>query len=126
MIPQSFISDLLARLDIVEVVGRHVQLKKAGANYQGLCPFHGEKTPSFSVSPAKQFYHCFGCQAHGTAIGFLMEHQSLSYVDAIKDLARQQGLEVPEEQGGESAPKRVAPDVLESLSLAANWLRSLG
>ncbi len=124
MIPQSFISDLLARLDIVEVVGRHVQLKKAGANYQGLCPFHGEKTPSFSVSPAKQFYHCFGCQAHGTAIGFLMEHQSLSYVDAIKDLARQQGLEVPEEQGGESAPKRVAPDVLESLSLAAKFFKS--
>jgi DNA primase len=124
VIPQSFISDLLARLDIVEVVGRHVQLKKAGANYQGLCPFHGEKTPSFSVSPAKQFYHCFGCQAHGTAIGFLMEHQSLSYVDAIKELARQQGLVVPEEQGGEGAPKRVAPDVLESLSLAAKFFKS--
>jgi DNA primase len=124
VIPQSFISDLLARLDIVEVVGRHVQLKKAGANYQGLCPFHGEKTPSFSVSPAKQFYHCFGCQAHGTAIGFLMEHQSLSYVDAIKDLARQQGLVVPEEQGGEGAPKRVAPDVLESLALAAKFFKS--
>jgi DNA primase len=124
VIPQSFISDLLARLDIVEVVGKYVQLKKAGANYQGLCPFHGEKTPSFSVSPAKQFYHCFGCQAHGTAIGFLMEHQSLSYVDAIKDLARQQGLEVPEEQGGAGAPKRVAPDVLESLSLAAKFFKS--
>ena len=124
MIPQSFISDLLVRLDIVEVVGRYVQLKKAGANYQGLCPFHGEKTPSFSVSPTKQFYHCFGCQAHGTAIGFLMELQGLSYVDAIKDLARQQGLEVPEEQGGAGAPKRVAPDVLESLSLAAKFFKS--
>ncbi len=124
MIPQSFISDLLARLDIVEVVGKYVQLKKAGANYQGLCPFHGEKTPSFSVSPTKQFYHCFGCQAHGTAIGFLMEHQGLSYVDAIKDLARQQGLEVPEEPGAAGAPKRVAPDVLESLSLAAKFFKS--
>jgi DNA primase len=124
VIPQSFISDLLARLDIVEVVGRHVQLKKAGANYQGLCPFHGEKTPSFSVSPAKQFYHCFGCQAHGTAIGFLMEHQSLSYVDAIKELARQQGLVVPEEQSGDGAPKRATPDVLESLALAAKFFKS--
>ena len=123
MIPQSFISDLLARVDVVEVVGRYVQLKKAGANFQGLCPFHGEKSPSFSVSPTKQFYHCFGCGAHGTAIGFLMEHQSLGYVDAIRELARQQGLEVPEEKGGEGAPKRAAPDVLESLALAARFYK---
>ena len=70
MIPQSFIQDLLARVDIVDVVGKHVQLKKGGANYMGLCPFHNEKSPSFTVSPTKQFYHCFGCGAHGTAIGF--------------------------------------------------------
>jgi DNA primase len=124
VIPQSFISDLLARLDVVEVVGKYVQLKKAGANFQGLCPFHGEKTPSFSVSPTKQFYHCFGCSAHGTAIGFLMEHQSLSYVDAIKELARQQGLTVPEEHGSDSPQQRVTPDVLESLSLAAKFYKS--
>jgi DNA primase len=84
LIPQSFISDLLNRVDIVDVVGTHVKLKKAGANYQGLCPFHQEKSPSFSVSPTKQFYHCFGCAAHGSAIGFMMEYSGLSYVDAIE------------------------------------------
>ena len=77
MIPQGFIQDLLARVDIVDVVGRYVQLKKAGQNLLGLCPFHGEKTPSFTVSPSKQFFHCFGCGAHGSAIGFLMEHRGL-------------------------------------------------
>ena len=73
-IPASFIQELIARADVVEIVGRYVQLKKAGANFMGLCPFHGEKSPSFSVSPTKQFYHCFGCGVHGNAIGFLMEH----------------------------------------------------
>ena len=97
MIPQSFIQDLLARIDIVDVIGRHITLKKGGANYFACCPFHGEKTASFSVSPAKQFYHCFGCGAHGTAIGFLMEHNGLSYVEAIRSLAAQIGLSVPEE-----------------------------
>jgi DNA primase len=98
MIPQSFIVDLLNRIDIVEVVGRHVTLKKAGANFQGLCPFHNEKSPSFSVSPTKQFYHCFGCGAHGSAISFLMEYSGLTYVDAIEDLARSAGLVVPREE----------------------------
>src|SRR5690606_32760641 len=79
VIPQAFIQDLLARVDIVDVVGHSVKLKKAGTNFLGLCPFHGEKTPSFTVSPSKQFYHCFGCGAHGTAIGFLMEHGGLGY-----------------------------------------------
>ncbi|WP_419779084.1 CHC2 zinc finger domain-containing protein, partial [Parvimonas micra] len=79
MIPQSFIQELLNRVDIVDVVERYVPLKKAGANYQACCPFHSEKTPSFTVSPAKQFYHCFGCGAHGSAIGFLMEYSGLSY-----------------------------------------------
>ncbi len=96
-IPDSFIQDVLARVDIVDVVGRHVQLKKGGANLMGLCPFHGEKSPSFSVSPAKQFYHCFGCGAHGDAIGFLMNHAGMGFVDALRDLAQQVGLELPEQ-----------------------------
>lgn len=98
MIPQSFIQDLLGRVDIVEVIERHLPLKKQGANYFACCPFHGEKSASFSVSPSKQFYHCFGCGAHGSAIGFLMEHNGLSYVEAIHELARHIGVEVPEEK----------------------------
>ncbi|MBC3884553.1 DNA primase [Undibacterium griseum] len=97
MIPQSFIQDLLARVDIVDVVGKYVQLKKGGANYMGLCPFHNEKSPSFTVSPTKQFYHCFGCGAHGSSIGFLMEYSGVSYVDAIRELAQANGMIVPEE-----------------------------
>ena len=98
MIPQSFIQDLLARVDIIDVVERYVPLKKAGANYQACCPFHSEKSPSFTVSPSKQFYHCFGCGAHGSAIGFLMEYAGLSYPDAIRDLAAKLGVTVPEER----------------------------
>jgi DNA primase len=105
MIPQAFIQDLLARVDIVDVVGRDVQLKKAGQNLLGLCPFHGEKSPSFTVSPSKQFYHCFGCGAHGSAIGFLMEHRGLNYVEAIRELAQQVGMQVPESSDrGRDAP----------------------
>jgi DNA primase len=96
-IPASFIQELIARADVVEIVGRYVQLKKAGANFMGLCPFHGEKSPSFSVSPTKQFYHCFGCGAHGNAIGFLMEHAGMGFVEAVQDLAGQYGLQVPED-----------------------------
>jgi DNA primase len=96
VIPESFKQDLLNRVDIVDVVSRYVQLKKGGANYLGLCPFHGEKTPSFTVSPAKQFYHCFGCGAHGNAIGFQMEYGGMGYIDAIKDLAASAGMQVPE------------------------------
>ena len=96
MIPESFKQDLLNRVDIVDVVSRYVQLKKGGANYLGLCPFHGEKTPSFTVSPSKQFYHCFGCGAHGNAIGFQMEYGGMGYVDAVKDLAASVGMQVPE------------------------------
>ncbi|HET9352316.1 MAG TPA: DNA primase [Burkholderiales bacterium] len=98
MIPESFKQDLLNRVDVVEVVQRYVRLKKGGANYQGLCPFHNEKSPSFTVSPAKQFYHCFGCGAHGNAIGFLMSYGGLGYVDAVKDLASMCGMQVPESQ----------------------------
>jgi DNA primase len=96
-IPQSFIQELLSRADVVDIVGRYVQLKKGGANFMGLCPFHGEKSPSFSVSPSKQFYHCFGCGKNGNAISFLMEHGGMSFVEAVKDLAQQYGLQVPED-----------------------------
>jgi DNA primase len=111
VIPQAFIQELLARVDIADVVGRHVKLRKAGTNLLGLCPFHAEKSPSFTVSPTKQFYHCFGCGAHGSAIGFLMEHAGLSYVEAIGELASSVGLTVPREPGrGEPAER---PDRLE-------------
>ncbi len=96
-IPQSFIQELLSRVDVVEVVGRYVQLKKGGANFMGLCPFHGEKSPSFSVSPTKQFYHCFGCGANGNAISFLMEHGGMTFIEAVQDLAQQTGLTIPED-----------------------------
>jgi DNA primase len=96
-IPQSFIQELLARTDVVEIVGRYVQLKKGGANFMGLCPFHGEKSPSFSVSPTKQFYHCFGCGKNGNAISFLMEHAGMTFVEAVKDLAQQYGMQVPDD-----------------------------
>lgn len=107
-IPASFIQELIARADVVEIVGRHVQLKKAGANFMGLCPFHGEKSPSFSVSPTKQFYHCFGCGAHGNAIGFLMEHGGMGFVEAVHDLAGQYGLQVPEDDASPEERARAA------------------
>ncbi len=96
-IPQSFIQELVARADVVEIVGRYVQLKKTGANFSGLCPFHAEKSPSFTVSPTKQFYHCFGCGKNGNAIGFLMDHTGMGFIDAVKELAGQYGMQVPEE-----------------------------
>ncbi|MBP7564669.1 MAG: DNA primase [Burkholderiaceae bacterium] len=96
-IPQTFIHELLTRVDVVEVVGRYVQLKKGGANFMGLCPFHGEKSPSFSVSPTKQFYHCFGCGKSGDAINFLMEQTGQSFREAVEDLAQQHGLQVPDD-----------------------------
>src|SRR5690349_13076102 len=107
-IPQSFIQELVARADVVEIVGRYVQLKKGGANYMGLCPFHAEKSPSFSVSPAKQFYHCFGCGKNGNAIGFLMEHAGMNFVEAVKDLAGQYGMQVPEEDASPQDRERAA------------------
>lgn len=97
MIPDSFIQELLARVDITDVVGRYVQLRKGGANLLGLCPFHNEKSPSFTVSPTKQFYHCFGCGAHGSAITFLMEHTGASFPEAVRSLAASAGMNVPEE-----------------------------
>ena len=100
MIPQSFIDDLLQRVDVHDVVGRYVKLKKAGANYLGLCPFHNEKSPSFTVSPTKQFYHCFGCGVHGTAISFLIEYSGLSFPEAVRELAQSVGMTVPDTREG--------------------------
>ena len=97
-IPQTFIQELIARADVVEIVGRYVQLKKGGANFMGLCPFHGEKSPSFSVSPAKQFYHCFGCGKNGNAISFLMDHAGMTFIEAVKDLSQQYGMQIPEDE----------------------------
>jgi DNA primase len=104
-IPQAFIDDLIARTDIVELIGGRVQLKRAGREWKACCPFHNEKTPSFWVSPDKQFYHCFGCGAHGTALGFLMEHDKLPFPDAVEELASRLGLEVPREDGGAARPR---------------------
>ena len=111
-IPQHFIDDLLARIDIVDVIDGYVPLRKAGRNHQALCPFHDEKTPSFTVSQDKQFYHCFGCGANGTAITFLMEYSHLDFVEAVEELAARAGLEVPREGGG---PVRARDDGLTEL-----------
>ena len=107
-IPQTFIQELLARVDVVDVVGRYVPLKKGGANFMGLCPFHGEKSPSFSVSPAKQFYHCFGCGKNGNAISFLMEHAGMGFIEAVQDLAQQVGLQVPDDDVSPQEKERAA------------------
>ena len=124
MIPNDFIQTLLSRVDIVEVVDRYVPLKKAGANYVACCPFHSEKTPSFSVSPTKQFYHCFGCGAHGTAIGFLMEHAGKTFPDAVEELARDSGLEVPRiERAGDKERREETDDLNELLLAAAKFYR---
>ncbi len=131
-IPQSFLQELLARVDVVDIVGRYVQLKKGGANFMGLCPFHGEKTPSFSVSPSKQFFHCFGCGKNGNAIGFLMEHAGMSFPEAVRDLAQQVGLQVPEDEASPEDRARAAQqrerqqtltDVLEKAGAA--WRKHL-
>lgn len=123
MIPQSFIQDLLNRVDIIDVVGRYVQLKKGGANFMGLCPFHNEKSPSFTVSPTKQFYHCFGCGAHGTAIGFLIEYSGLGFIDAVKDLAQNVGMVVPENDD-RIAPAQRAEFQAKSLALSEAMTRA--
>jgi len=109
-IPQPFIQELLARADVVEIVGRYVQLKKTGANFSGLCPFHGEKTPSFTVSPSKQFFHCFGCGKNGNAIGFLMEFTGAGFVEVVHDLAQQYGLPVPEDERSPAERARAAQE----------------
>ncbi|MFP6851462.1 MAG: DNA primase [Pseudomonas sp.] len=110
LIPQSFIDDLLNRTDIVDVVASRIQLKKAGKNYTACCPFHKEKTPSFSVSPDKQFYYCFGCGAGGNALGFVMDHDQLDFPQAIEDLAKRAGMEVPREEGSRNNKPRQPTD----------------
>lgn len=106
MIPQDFIQQLLARVDIVDVIDKHVKLKKAGQNYSACCPFHNEKTPSFSVSPTKQFYHCFGCGVHGTAISFLMEYSGMAFRDAVQELSESVGMSMPVEANREESVER--------------------
>ncbi|MDH4555324.1 DNA primase [Pseudomonas sp. BN417] len=121
LIPQGFIDDLLNRTDIVEVVGARVQLKKAGKNYTARCPFHNEKTPSFSVSPDKQFYYCFGCGAGGNALGFIMDHDNLDFPQAVEDLAKRAGMDVPREEGGRSnRPRQPTDSPLYALLTAAS------
>lgn len=125
-IPQRFLDDLMARVDVVEVVGERVKLKKAGSNYSGLCPFHQEKTPSFTVSADKQFYHCFGCGAHGNALGFLMEYDKLRFPEAVEQLAGRLGLEVPREGADDpraQARERKRKEGVNLLELAASFFR---
>jgi DNA primase len=121
-IPDHFIDELIARTDIIEVIGSRVQLKRAGREYKACCPFHDEKTPSFWVSPEKQFYHCFGCGAHGTAIGFLMEYDHASFVEAVEDLAARAGLEVPRE-GGAGPAQQPHDELYVALERAALYFR---
>ena len=132
MIPPAFVHDLLSRVDIAEIVGRSVELKRAGSIWKGLCPFHGEKSPSFTVSPSRQTYHCFGCGVHGNAVGFLMEHHGMGFVDAVRDLAQQTGMTVPEEETSPGEREQAAAqkkrqatlsDVLERA--AENYRRQL-
>ncbi|MEW6704820.1 MAG: DNA primase [Pseudomonadota bacterium] len=124
MIPAGFIQDLLSRLDIVDIVGRHVELKKAGINHKGLCPFHGEKTPSFIVSPSRQTYHCFGCGAHGDALRFLMEHAGLGFVDAVHELAQQAGMTVPEDDTTPEERARASQRKAQQVSLTSVLARA--
>ncbi len=124
-IPQHFIDELIARTDILEVIGNRVQLKRAGREYKACCPFHDEKTPSFTVSPGKQFYHCFGCGAHGTTLGFLMEYDHMSFVEAVEELATRAGLEIPRE-GGPAAPQPGEEIYLATERAALYFRQSLG
>ena len=124
-IPQSFIDDLLNRTDIVEVIDARVPLKKTGRDYSACCPFHNEKTPSFTVSQSKQFFHCFGCGAHGSAIGFLMDYDHLEFPEAVEELARMAGVEVPREAatGGPAQKREAGYDYYALLERADRWFR---
>jgi len=121
LIPDSFIDELLARVDIVDVIERRVPLKKAGREWTACCPFHNERSPSFYVSPAKQFFHCFGCGVHGSAIKFLMDYDRLEFPDAVEELAQTVGLKVPREGGREAAPREDKTDLYALLDAAASW-----
>ena len=125
-IPQSFIDELVARSDIVELIGSRVPLKKAGREFKACCPFHDEKNPSFWVSPDKQFYHCFGCGAHGTSLGFLMNYDRLSFPEAVEELATRAGLEVPKEARPDDGRSRAEPDLVALMArVAAHWAQLL-
>lgn len=121
-IPPEFIDELVTRSDIVDLIGSRIALRKAGRDYQARCPFHEEKTPSFTVSPDKQFYHCFGCGAHGTAIGFLMEYDRLGFVEAVEELARRAGMEVPSDGSAAQSGPAHGP-LYELLARAADFYR---
>jgi len=124
VIPDSFKRDLLNRVDIVDLIQRHLPLKKAGANYSACCPFHNEKSPSFTVSPSKQFYHCFGCGAHGDAIGFLMEYSGLGYIEAIKELAAGAGITMPDFEPRFGKKKEEdGPDLYDIMQRASQYYR---
>jgi len=120
-IPQHFIDELIARADIVEIIGARVQLKKSGREYKACCPFHNEKTPSFWVSPDKQFYHCFGCGKHGTALGFLMDHDHMAFPEAVEELATRLGLEVPQEGTAERSAPRAEEPLYELMARVAGF-----
>jgi len=120
-IPDQFIDELLTRIDIVDVIEQRVPLKKSGRDWSARCPFHDERSPSFTVSPAKQFYHCFGCGAHGSAIKFLMDYDRMEFVDAVEDLASRVGLKVPYEGGARRAPQEDAADLYTVIDAAAKF-----
>ncbi|XMD25269.1 DNA primase [Chitinibacter sp. S2-10] len=122
-IPEDFIQDLLNRVDIVDVVERYLPLKKAGQNYMACCPFHKEKSPSFTVSQTKQFYHCFGCGAHGSALSFVMEHQALGFPDAVRQLAESVGMQVPVEDKPQTEEQKKAPGIYDVLKTAFDFYR---
>jgi len=119
-IPQQFIDELISRTDIVELINEYVPLKKAGKEFTACCPFHDEKTPSFTVSPAKQFFHCFGCGAHGTALGFLMDYEHMDFVEAVHDLADRANLSIPVETGSSTA-QQDSSELYTILEDVATW-----
>ena len=121
-IPDAFIDDLLARSDLDEIIGTRVPLKRQGREYSARCPFHDERSPSFTVSPTKQFYHCFGCGAHGTAISFLMNYDRLEFLDAVDELARRAGIEVPRETR-QQVENPDTQDMFATLDAAARLFR---
>ncbi|MGN6454469.1 MAG: CHC2 zinc finger domain-containing protein, partial [Steroidobacteraceae bacterium] len=120
-IPQHFIDELIARTDIVELIGARVPLKKSGREYKACCPFHAEKTPSFWVSPDKQFYHCFGCGKHGTVLGFLMDHDHLAFPEAVEELATRLGVEVPHEGGAQRSARSADEPLYELMARVARF-----
>jgi len=122
-IPQEFIDGLLVRIDVVDIINSRVPLKKKGREYTACCPFHNEKTPSFTVSTSKQFYHCFGCGVHGNAISFLMEYDHMDYVEAIETLASQLGLDVPREGGNQAPKKRISKDLYDLMQDASDYFQ---